>query len=52
MLCPHCNKEIQDAAVTKAAAAIAGRKSRRTLTAEQAREMVRRREDRRKDTDR
>lgn len=40
MNCPHCNQEIADELVKSAAAQLAGRKSKRVLTPEQAREMA------------
>ncbi len=46
MKCPHCSKDIPDKLVTQEAARIQGRKSKRTLTPEQAREMVSKRKDR------
>lgn len=49
MLCPHCTQPIPAAAIIREAAAIAGRKSRRTLTPEQARVMVAARKRRRAD---
>jgi len=44
MICPHCHKEIPDELIAKHLAAKGGKKSRRVLTTEQAKEMVRKRE--------
>lgn len=44
MKCPHCGREINDDDVSKYLASKGGRKSKRTLTKEQAQEMVRKRE--------
>lgn len=45
MKCPHCGKMIDDALISKHLASKGGRKSKRTLTKEQAQEMVRKREE-------
>lgn len=37
MKCPHCNKDIADKLVLQEAARISGRRSKRTMTTEQAR---------------
>lgn len=39
MLCPHCKQEIPDSEIQSHAARLAGRKSRRKLSPEQARDM-------------
>jgi len=39
MKCPHCGKDIKDSVVMSAAGAIQGRRGRRKLSPEQAREM-------------
>ena len=41
MECPHCHKEIDNAAVARAMGARGGAKSRRTLDPSTAREMAR-----------
>jgi len=38
MKCPHCSKDISEKIIMQEAARIQGRKSRRKLTSEQARE--------------
>lgn len=40
MKCPHCNKDIKEHLITQEAARIMGRRSKRTLTTEDAREMA------------
>lgn len=45
MKCPHCGKEISDKLIARHLASKGGQKSRRTLTTEQAQEMVRIREE-------
>lgn len=40
MKCPHCNKDIEDALLARHLASKGGKKSKRTLTPEQARNMV------------
>ncbi len=47
MKCPHCGKNISDKEIAKHLASKGGRKSKRTLTKEQAQEMVRKREENR-----
>lgn len=46
MKCPHCSKDIAESLIVQESARIAGRKGKRTLTPEQAREMVAKRKDR------
>lgn len=43
MKCPHCNNDISDEQTQKYSASLAGRKSKRSLTPEQARELVNKR---------
>ncbi len=40
MKCPHCSKDISETVVLQEAARIQGRRSRRKLTSEQAKEMA------------
>lgn len=40
MKCPHCNKDIKEELIISQAARIQGRRSKRTLTSEQARRMA------------
>lgn len=40
MKCPHCNKDIKEELIVSEAARISGRRSKRTLTSEQARELA------------
>lgn len=40
MKCPHCSKDIAENLVLQESARIQGRKSKRTLTSEQSREML------------
>jgi len=51
MKCPHCGKNISDKQIAKHLASKGGQKSRRTLTKEQAQEMVRAREEKRHQKD-
>lgn len=44
MKCPHCGKEISQHDIAKAIGSEGGKKSKRTLTPEQARAMVEARE--------
>jgi len=45
MKCPHCGKDIKDGVLSKYLGSKGGAKSKRTLTKEQAREMVRKRKE-------
>lgn len=40
MKCPHCSKDIKESIITQEAARIQGRKSKRQLTPEQAKDMA------------
>ena len=40
MKCPHCNKDIKEELVLSEAARISGRRSKRTLSTEDARELA------------
>lgn len=44
MKCPYCNQEIKQALLAAALGMVGGRKSKRVLTTEQARNMVKMRE--------
>jgi len=48
MNCPHCKKKISDKEISHYLASKGGRKSRRTLTPDQARAMVAARENKKK----
>lgn len=43
MKCPHCSKDIAEAIIIQEAGRIQGRKSKRTLTPEQARDLAEKR---------
>jgi hypothetical protein len=50
MKCPHCSKDISEKLVLQEAARIQGRKSRRTLTPEQARSTALKRWDKKEES--
>lgn len=48
MKCPHCNKDIKESLILQEAARIGGRRSKRKLTSEEAREMAKKSHESRK----
>lgn len=49
MKCPHCGKDIKEIIITQEAARIMGRRSKRSLSTEQAREMAQKSHEARKE---